>query len=135
MNAADARLLATLDLTSLGEDDTLAAIQALCARAAASAVRPAAVCVFSEHIVTARAALNQAGAPGVAVATVVNFPDGANNPGRALSETRRAISAGVDEIDLGIFLARIHRRRSRERPAHREALQGSLRVEAPEGDH
>ena len=57
MNPADARLLAALDLTSLGEDDTPAAIQALCARAAASAVRPAAVCVFSEHIVTARAAL------------------------------------------------------------------------------
>jgi deoxyribose-phosphate aldolase len=36
----------------------------------------------------------------VAVATVVNFPDGANNPGRALSETRRALAAGADEIDL-----------------------------------
>ena len=100
MNPADARLLAALDLTSLGEDDTPAAIRALCAKAAASAVRPAAVCVYSEHIVTARAALIAAEAPGVAVATVVNFPDGANNPGRALSETRRALAAGADEIDL-----------------------------------
>ncbi len=100
MNPADARLFAALDLTSLGEDDTPAAIQALCAKATASAVRPAAVCVFPEHIVTARAALAAAGTPGIAVATVVNFPDGANNPGRALSETRRAISAGADEIDL-----------------------------------
>jgi deoxyribose-phosphate aldolase len=100
MNPADARLLAAIDLTSLGEDDTPAMIRSLCAKAAASAVRPAAVCVFSEHVGTARAALNAAGAPGVAVATVVNFPDGANNPGRALSETRRALSAGADEIDL-----------------------------------
>ena len=100
MNPSDARLLAALDLTSLGEDDTPAAIRALCAKAAASVVRPAAVCVFPEHIVTARAALAETGATGVAVATVVNFPDGANNPGRALSETRRALAAGADEIDL-----------------------------------
>jgi deoxyribose-phosphate aldolase len=100
MKSADARLLATLDLTSLGEDDTPAAIQALCAKAAASAVRPAAVCIYPEHIVSARAALVAAGATGVAVATVVNFPDGSNDPGRALSETRRALAAGATEIDL-----------------------------------
>jgi deoxyribose-phosphate aldolase len=100
MNPADARLLATVDLTSLGEDDTPAAIRALCARAVASAVAPAAVCVFPEHIVTARAALDASGAPGIAVASVVNFPDGASDPGRALSETRRALAAGAGEIDL-----------------------------------
>jgi len=100
MIPADARLLAALDLTSLGENDTPTAIRALCFRAAASAVRPAAVCVFPEHVVTARAALAVSGASEVAVATVVNFPDGANNPGRALSETRRALAAGADEIDL-----------------------------------
>jgi deoxyribose-phosphate aldolase len=100
MNPADARIVAALDLTSLGEDDTPAAIQSLCSMAAASVVRPAAVCVYPEHIVTARAALDGAGASEIAVATVVNFPDGANNPGRAFSETRRALAAGADEIDL-----------------------------------
>ncbi len=100
MNPADARVFAALDLTSLGEDDTPAAIQALCSMAAVGAVRPAAVCIFPEHIVTAKAALAAAGASGVTVATVVNFPDGANNPGRAFSETRRALAAGADEIDL-----------------------------------
>ena len=100
MNPADARVLATLDLTSLGEDDTPDAIRALCAKAAHSVVRPAAVCLYPEHIVTARNALAGSGASGVAVAAVVNFPDGANNPGRALSETRRALAAGADEIDL-----------------------------------
>ncbi len=100
MNPVDARVLAALDLTSLGEDDTPVTIQSLCSKAAASTVRPAAVCIFPEHIATAKAALAAAGASGVAVATVVNFPDGANNPGRALSETRRALAAGADEIDL-----------------------------------
>ncbi|MGH8197049.1 MAG: deoxyribose-phosphate aldolase [Steroidobacteraceae bacterium] len=94
------RLLAALDLTSLGEDDTPAHIQAICRVAAASETHPAAVCVYPEHIVTARSALDAAGAARVAVATVVNFPDGANDAGRALRETRRALAAGADEIDM-----------------------------------
>jgi len=94
------RLLAALDLTSLGEDDAPGAIRALCAKAAAQNVRPAAICVYPEHIVTARTALDEAGASAVAVATVVNFPDGANDAGRALRETRRALAAGAVEIDL-----------------------------------
>ncbi|MEX1994328.1 MAG: deoxyribose-phosphate aldolase [Steroidobacteraceae bacterium] len=94
------RLLAVLDHTSLGEVDTPAMIERLCRDAAAGATRPAAVCIYPEHIVTARRVLDAAGAAQVAVATVVNFPDGANNPGRALRETRRAIAAGADEIDL-----------------------------------
>ncbi|MEX0733814.1 MAG: deoxyribose-phosphate aldolase [Steroidobacteraceae bacterium] len=98
--ATDARVLATLDLTSLGEDDTPADVRALCVKAAACATHPAAVCVFPEHIVTARAGLDESGAPDVAVATVVNFPDGASDPGRALRETRRALAAGADEIDV-----------------------------------
>ena len=100
MNPADARVLAALDLTSLGEDDTPEAIRVLCAKAARCTVRPAAVCVYPEHIVTAKAALAAAGASAIAVATVVNFPDGANDPARAHRETRRALAAGADEIDL-----------------------------------
>ncbi len=98
--ATDARVLACLDLTSLGEDDTPAAIETLCEKAASGMPHPAAVCVYSEHIVTARRALDGSGARQVAVATVVNFPDGANDPARALRETRRALAAGADEIDI-----------------------------------
>lgn len=100
MNPAHAQVLSALDLTSLGEDDTPDAIRVLCAKAAQSAVRPAAVCVYPEHIVTARAALDGTGAFAIAVAAVVNFPDGANDPGRAHRETRRALAAGANEIDL-----------------------------------
>lgn len=95
-----ARLLATLDHTSLGEDDTPALIETLCRDAAAVLPYPAAVCVYPEHVSTARRSLDAADARQVAVATVVNFPDGSNNPGRALRETRRALAAGADEVDL-----------------------------------
>ncbi|MGH8129840.1 MAG: deoxyribose-phosphate aldolase [Steroidobacteraceae bacterium] len=94
------RLLAALDLTSLGEDETPADIEALCEKAAAAETHPAAICMYPEHIVTARRALDRFGAPRVAVAAVVNFPDGANDPDRALRETRRALAAGADEIDI-----------------------------------
>ena len=98
--ATDARVLAALDLTSLGEDDTPADIEKLCQKAASAETRPAAICVYPEHIVTARRALDGSRAPRIAVATVLNFPDGANDPGRALRETRRALAAGADEIDM-----------------------------------
>ncbi len=110
MNAADraiaARILAALDLTSLGEDDTPEAIAKLCA-AATGGGHPAAVCVYPEHVTTARQALASAHAADVAIATVVNFPDGSNDLARVLRETRRALAAGADEIDV-VFPWRAH---------------------------
>jgi deoxyribose-phosphate aldolase len=91
------RLLPLLDLTSLGEDDTPATIEALCARARSAPLPPAAVCVYPEHVPTARRALR---GPPVRVATVVNFPDGGEDADRVARETRRALAAGADEIDL-----------------------------------
>jgi deoxyribose-phosphate aldolase len=92
-----ARLLPLLDLTSLGEDDTPARIRALCASARSPHGWPAAVCVYPEHVTTARESLD--GTP-VKIATVVNFPDGGDDPARVSRETRRAIAAGADEVDL-----------------------------------
>ena len=91
------RLLPLLDLTSLGEDDTPQQIEALCASAQTAHGVPAAVCVYPEHITTADRALRGC---GVRIATVVNFPDGSSNRERVLRETRRAIAAGANEIDL-----------------------------------
>ena len=96
-HAMAVRLLSLLDLTSLGEDDTPAKIEALCQSAVAAPCLPAAVCVYPEHITTARRCL---GSAAVKVAAVVNFPDGGSDPGRAERETRRALGAGADEIDL-----------------------------------
>lgn len=89
------RVLPLLDLTSLGEDDSTARIEALCTVARTPWGLPAAICVYPEHIVTVRRALADA-----RIATVVNFPDGGENTERAVRETRRAVAAGVDEIDL-----------------------------------
>ena len=94
------RALAALDLTSLGEDDTPAHVRSLCAAAAGPGGLPASVCVYPEHIATARGALDAAGAQAVRVATVVNFPDGGDDPDRAARETRRAVAAGADEVDM-----------------------------------
>lgn len=91
------RLLPLLDLTSLGEDDTPAQIETLCAAARTPAGVPAALCVHPEHVTTARRALMDT---GVRVATVVNFPDGGCDGDRVVRETRRAVAAGADEIDL-----------------------------------
>ena len=104
--ALAARILAVLDLTSLGEDDTPEVIVRLCAAAAADG-HPAAVCVYPEHIATARRTLEAKGASDVAVATVVNFPDGSSDIARALRETHRALAAGADEIDI-VFPWRAH---------------------------
>lgn len=95
-----ARALAALDLTSLGEDDSPRQIEALCASAAGPGGLPAAVCVYPEHIGTARRALDAAGAKAVKVATVVNFPDGSADADRVARETRRAVAAGADEVDM-----------------------------------
>lgn len=91
------RLLGLLDLTSLGEDDTPQRIEALCARAVGPQGQVAAVCVYPEHVTTARRALRGS---GVGIASVVNFPDGGEDPGRVEREARRAIAAGADEIDM-----------------------------------
>jgi deoxyribose-phosphate aldolase len=91
------RLLPLLDLTNLDEDASPAAIEALCDAARTPHGDVAAVCVYPEHVTTARRRLG--GAP-VRVATVVNFPDGGEHVARAVRETRRALAAGADEVDL-----------------------------------
>ncbi|HWT16873.1 MAG TPA: deoxyribose-phosphate aldolase [Patescibacteria group bacterium] len=94
------RALAALDLTSLNEADTPDDIVALCARARTRHGTAAAVCVYPEHVSTAHRVLADAVGAAVRVATVVNFPDGSADPARAERETRRAIAAGADEIDV-----------------------------------
>ncbi|MCB1561110.1 MAG: deoxyribose-phosphate aldolase [Xanthomonadales bacterium] len=91
-------LLGHLDLTSLGDDDRPTQIEALCERATRAVRLPAAICVHPEHVTTARRALDRLGA-ACAVASVVNFPDGGDDPGRAARECRRVRAAGADEID------------------------------------
>jgi deoxyribose-phosphate aldolase len=102
-----------VDLTTLEGADTPGRVRALCAKA----IRPdpedpgcpsvAAVCVYPDLVATARDAL---GASGVRVASVATaFPSGRATLDVKLADTRSAVAAGADEVDMvidrGAFLA------------------------------
>jgi deoxyribose-phosphate aldolase len=93
--SAAARILPLVDLTALGEDDTEAQIEALCARALEYGV--AAVCIGPQFVPLARQRL---GTGPVRLATVANFPDGSDDLARAAAETAAAVQAGADEVDV-----------------------------------
>lgn len=94
---AAARAVACLDLTSLNDDDTDAAITALCARAVTPAGPVAAVCVYAPFVPLCRRLLDGS---GVKVCTVVNFPHGREDAVAVAAETRAAVDDGADEIDV-----------------------------------
>ena len=91
------RALACLDLTDLTDNCTPAAIDALCARATGPHGRVAAICIYPRFV--KQAAPRLAGS-GVKIATVVNFPGGAEPLDAVLAETRQALADGADEVDL-----------------------------------
>lgn len=91
------RAISLLDLTELGDDATAADVERLCARAVGPHGTVAAVCVWPRHVALARRLL--ADTP-VRVATVVNFPSGDEPVQQVVDDTRAAIAAGADEIDV-----------------------------------
>jgi len=93
-----ASLIALLDLTRLEDDADDAPTRALCERALAARVRPAAVCVQRRFAAAARELLGNAG--DVCLATVANFPAGDAEPRLAALECEQAIALGVDEVDV-----------------------------------
>lgn len=106
MNAADTaadpaavarRAIACLDLTDLDADCDAAAIADLCRRARTAHGDVAAVCLWPRFVPQARRQL--AGAP-IRIATVVNFPAGADPLDAVCAEARAALNDGADELDL-----------------------------------
>ncbi len=91
------RALALLDLTSLNDGDSDAAIDALCQRAVTPFGPVAAVCIWSRFVARARAILEE---KPVRIATVVNFPAGDGNTRTIAREIDAALDAGADEIDV-----------------------------------
>jgi deoxyribose-phosphate aldolase len=101
------------DLTTLEGKDSPGKILQLCAKA----VRPdpgdptvpsvAAVCVYPDLVAIARSALAGTGVKVASVATA--FPSGRSPLSLKITDVRRAVSAGADEIDMvidrGAFLA------------------------------
>lgn len=102
-----------MDLTTLEGADTPDRVRSLCAKALypdpndPSAPRPAAICVYGDMVATAKAALGKSGIYVAAVATA--FPSGRASLAIKLADTKDAVRAGADEIDMvidrGAFLS------------------------------
>lgn len=105
--------ISMIDLTTLEGADTPGKVRSLCAKALVPDPRdpttphPAAVCVYGDMVKTAREALGDSGIHVAAVATA--FPSGRASLPVKLADTRDAVAAGADEIDMvidrGAFLA------------------------------
>ncbi len=91
------RALRSLDLTDLTETCTDQAIDALCKKALDPRGPVAAVCVWPQFVKRAQEGLKGS---SVRIATVVNFPAGAEDVGRVTDDTQEALSDGANEIDL-----------------------------------
>ncbi|UCM91895.1 deoxyribose-phosphate aldolase [Streptomyces marincola] len=105
--------ISMIDLTTLEGADTPGKVRSLCAKGAApdpsdrSAPAVAAICVYPDLVREAKAALR---GTGIAVASVATaFPAGRAARSVKLADTREAVAAGADEVDMvidrGAFLA------------------------------
>lgn len=92
--------LSLLELFALNHDETEHRIVGVCQRAVTPLGPVAAVCVYPRFVCLARTMLDRFQARDVRVVAVVNFPYGGVNAATVVSETRAAVTAGADEIDL-----------------------------------
>ncbi|NBU23396.1 MAG: deoxyribose-phosphate aldolase [Actinobacteria bacterium] len=102
-----------MDLTTLEGMDTPERVKSLCLKALTpdptdlSTPRPAAICVYGDMVKYAKATLKDSGVYVAAVATA--FPSGRASLRVKLEDTKDAVRAGADEIDMvidrGAFLA------------------------------
>jgi len=124
--------ISMIDLTTLEGADTPGKVRALCAKAVhpdptdRTTPRVAAVCVYPDMVATAREALAAAGGRDVKVASVATaFPSGRAALSVKLADTREAVAAGADEIDMvidrGAFLSGRYMRVFEEIRAVKEA--------------
>jgi deoxyribose-phosphate aldolase len=131
------RVISMVDLTTLEGADTPGKVRALCAKGRrpdpsdASVPPVAAICVYPDLVPVAVPALAGSGVHVAAVATA--FPSGRAALEIKLADTRDAVAAGADEIDMvidrGAFLAGRYLQVFEEIVAVREACgQAHLKV-------
>jgi deoxyribose-phosphate aldolase len=96
LQQAARQALACLDLTSLNAQDSPADIATLCERAQTAFGPVVAVCVWPRFVAQARGLLP----PGIKVAAVANFPEGALDAIRAVADVQQIVQAGGDEVDV-----------------------------------
>jgi len=94
------RALQLMDYTTLADDDTPERVEQLCSDASTSFGCTASVCIYPRFVRMAKKALEENGTPQVRVATVVNFPHGDDDVEKVVIETREAVAAGADDIDV-----------------------------------
>ncbi len=98
--------ISMIDLTTLEGQDTPGKVRALCAKgrrpdpADLSIPSVAAICIYPALVAEAKEALKGSGVKVASVAT--GFPAGQTFLGIKLAETREAVAAGADEIDMVI---------------------------------
>ncbi|CAN5924559.1 deoxyribose-phosphate aldolase [soil metagenome] len=98
--------IAMMDLTTLEGKDTAGKVRQLCQKAMHpldndSSIGPcAAICVYPNHVATAKAALAGSTVKVASVATA--FPSGQSPLDIKLDDVRRAVEFGADEIDMVI---------------------------------
>ncbi|MEV6318679.1 deoxyribose-phosphate aldolase [Streptomyces sp. NPDC051776] len=105
--------ISMIDLTTLEGADTPGKVRALCAKGIApdptdrTVPKVAAICVYPDMVATAKEALAGSGVHVASVATA--FPSGRAALPVKLADTREAVAAGADEIDMvidrGAFLS------------------------------
>lgn len=91
------RALRLLDLTDLSDAPSDRGTDALCERALTRHGPVAAVCLWPQFVSRAKAALADS---DVRIATVANFPGGAEDVERVIDGVQEALDDGADEIDL-----------------------------------
>jgi deoxyribose-phosphate aldolase len=125
--------ISMVDLTTLEGQDTPGKVRALSAKAVhpdpADPTCPsaAAVCVYPDMVATAKQALGSSGVHVASVATA--FPSGRAAMDVKLADTRDAVAAGADEVDMvidrGAFLAGHYQQVFEEIVAVRAACGGA----------
>lgn len=91
------RVLPLIDLTLLGDHDTMEEVEALCDAATTAHGDVAAVCVWPRFVSTA---VNRLGASGIPVAGVANFPTGSVDNDVAIADAMAVVGAGGAEVDV-----------------------------------
>jgi deoxyribose-phosphate aldolase len=133
--------ISMIDLTTLEGQDTPGKVRALCAKAKRpdpadpTAPHVAAVCVYPDLAHVAAAEVKGTGIHVASVATA--FPSGRSSLDVKLADTRYAIAAGADEVDIvidrGAFLAGDYQLVYDEIAAIRELCEGPPGQAGPAG--
>ncbi|WP_423063309.1 deoxyribose-phosphate aldolase [Candidiatus Paracoxiella cheracis] len=91
------QLIPLLDLTNLNDDDTPKSIEKLCQQASTPFGEVAAVCIYPKFVGQAK---NLLVGTSIKIATVVNFPNGNETLSDCVTQIKRVIQDGADEIDV-----------------------------------